>query len=69
MVNVIKGPAALSYKGCNGRMYWYGVASGNRSCHKLRSTPERAIADAVSKEFDIPSPVPSQAPESPVEAR
>ena len=46
MFNVIRGPAALSYKGCNGRTYWYGVASGNRICHKLRCASNKAIEDA-----------------------
>lgn len=46
MFRVIKGPAAFSYKGCNGRTYWYGVASGNRYCHKLRCTSDRALEDA-----------------------
>lgn len=46
MYNVIKGPAALSYKGCNGRTYWYGVASGNRRCGKIRCTSDKAIEDA-----------------------
>ena len=50
MFNVIKGPAAFSYKGCNGRIYWFGVASGNRYCYKNRRTPERAIEDAKKLE-------------------
>ncbi len=50
MINVIKGPAALSYQGCNGHIYWYGVASRNRKCDKLRRNPERAIEDAKKKE-------------------
>ncbi len=49
-VNVIVGPAALAYKGCNGRTYWFGVASHNRSCHKLRCTSEKAIQDAEKLE-------------------
>lgn len=46
MFNVIKGPAAFSYKGCNGRTYWFGVASRNRHCKRLRITSDRALDDA-----------------------
>ena len=49
-VNVIKGPAALSYKGCNGHTYWYGVASRNRICHQLRRTSDKALEDAEKLE-------------------
>lgn len=46
MINVIKGPVALSYKGINGRTYWFGVSSGNRTCDKLHCTAKKAIEDA-----------------------
>ena len=46
MFRVIKGQAAFSYKGCNGRTYWFGVASGNRHCKPLRVTSDRALKDA-----------------------
>ena len=45
-VNVIKGPVALAYQGCNGHTYWFGVASHNRRCHKLRRTSDKALEDA-----------------------
>lgn len=45
-INVIVGPAALSYRGCNGQTYWYGVASRHRICHKLRRTSDKALEDA-----------------------
>lgn len=54
MINVIKGPVALSYKGCNGRRYWFGIASGNRTCDKLRCTSEKAIEDAKKIEWIVP---------------
>ena len=50
LVNVIKGPAALSYKGCNGHTYWYGVASRHRICDKLRRTSDKALEDAEKLE-------------------
>ena len=53
MISVIKGPAAFSYEGCNGHRYWFGVASGNRHCHKNRRTADRAIEDARSLEVKI----------------
>ena len=47
---IIDGEGALtavfSYKGCNGRTYWYGVAGGNRYCKPLRITSDRALEDA-----------------------
>ena len=45
-VNVIKSPVALAYQGCNGHTYWFGVASHNRRCHKLRRTSDKALEDA-----------------------
>lgn len=50
MINVIKGPAALSYIAANGHRYWIGYASGNRPCAIARRTPERALKDARQKE-------------------
>ena len=52
-VFVHTGPAALSHKGCNGRRYWTGYASGNRMCAKSRATSAAAIRDArkLEKEY------------------
>lgn len=49
-INVIRGPAALAYQGCNGHTYWYGVASHNCICDKLHRTSEKAIESAQKLE-------------------
>ena len=50
IIHVIKGPAALAYQGCNGHTYWFGIASHNRICHKLRRTSDKALEDAEKLE-------------------
>ena len=47
------GPAALSHKGCNGRRYWTGYASGNQMCAKSRATSAAAIRDARKIEQEL----------------
>ncbi len=48
--NVIRGPAALSYLGCNGHTYWVGYASGNRCTGIGRKSAKVAIEDAKKLE-------------------
>ena len=45
-INVIVGPAALSYPGCNGQTYWMGYASGHQSTRIARRSPDKALEDA-----------------------
>lgn len=48
--NIIKGPAALSYPGCNGHRYWMGYASGHRCTGIGRRSADMAIQDAEKLE-------------------
>ncbi len=47
---VTKGPAALSYPGCNGHKYWMGYASGHQSTGIPRRSSEKALEDAEKLE-------------------
>jgi hypothetical protein len=49
-LNVIKGPAAVSFVARNLRRYWTGVASHNRFAAKNRVSPTKAIEDAKKLE-------------------
>jgi len=50
MWNVIRGPTALSYSGCNGHRYWIGYASGNQSTGISRRSANKALEDAKKLE-------------------
>ena len=45
-INVIRGPAAISYRGRNGHTYWIGYTSGNQSTGIPRRSSDKALEDA-----------------------
>ena len=49
-INVIVGPAALSYPGANGHRYWMGYASGHQSTRIPRRSADVALKDAKKLE-------------------
>ncbi len=49
-MNVVIGPAALSYPGANGHTYWMGYASGHQQTGISRRSANEACQDAEKLE-------------------